>query len=34
MIEEFLDWIAVVEDILELKEVPDAKVVPLMATRV
>jgi hypothetical protein len=31
--EEFLDWVAAMEEILEFKEVPDDKRVPLVATK-
>ena len=31
--EEFLDWLAIVEEILEFKGVPENKRVPLVATR-
>ena len=31
--EEFLDWVAAVEEILDFKEVPDSKRIPLVATR-
>ena len=31
--EEFLDWVATVEEILDFKEVPDSKRVLLVATR-
>ena len=33
VVEDFLDWINAVEDILEFKEVPEEKRVPLVATR-
>ena len=32
--EEFLDWLASVEEILDFKGVPENKRVPLIATRV
>ncbi|KAH7835277.1 hypothetical protein Vadar_024651 [Vaccinium darrowii] len=31
--EKFVDWVAIVDETLELKEVPEAKQVPLVATR-
>ena len=31
--EEFLDWLATVEEILDFKDVPENKRVPLVATR-
>lgn len=31
--EEFLDWIIIVEEVLDFKEVPDNKLVQLIATR-
>ena len=31
--EEFLDWLATVEEILDFKDVPENKQVPLVATR-
>lgn len=32
-VDEFLNWLATVEEILDYKEVPDNKSVPLVATR-
>ena len=32
-VEDFLDWVNAVDDILEFKEVPEEKRVPLVATR-
>ena len=31
--EEFLDWLATIEEILDFKDVPENKRVPLIATR-
>lgn len=32
-LEEFFDWVAAVDDILDLKEVPNDRRVPLVATK-